>query len=58
MDGNGSDNDNDFFNPEEEVEITPSSNKVFFSTIFINKTTVFYDHSRIIYSIKNDISKN
>jgi len=27
MDGDGSDNDNDFFNPEEEVEITPS-NKV------------------------------
>jgi len=27
MDGDGSDNENDFFNPEEEVEIT-SSGKV------------------------------
>lgn len=30
MDGDGSDNENDFFNPEEEVEITPS-NKVSYS---------------------------
>lgn len=33
MDGDGSDNENDFFNPEEEVEITPST-KVKISSFF------------------------
>jgi len=36
MEGDGSDNENDFFNPEEEVEITPSS-KVNFFHFYLNE---------------------